>query len=273
MMEDYQELSRVEPETIPAIADDVLLATADQVEKRIAAIQRIKQAALRVTRSTDWIDQNGKPYLQVSGAEKIARLFGISWRIDEPVLEKEDDGHFSYTYKGYFSMGPSEIEAIGVRSSSDPFFSRAHKEDIPPSEIDKGNVKKAAYTNCIGNGITRLLGLRNLSNEDVQGAGIDTTKSAKVEYQKPEMSKDAQEMRAQILKMLEEIAEGDPMKVLDYLEMATEFVGKDGKEVRGKRDLSKVSEKQLPVTYGKVKESYETWLEEHQQPELGDGNA
>ena len=69
------------------ILDDTLVSLAEQAEKRINAMNKIKQVSLKLTNKHDWTDQGGKPYLQVSGAEKIARMFGISWRISEP--EKE----------------------------------------------------------------------------------------------------------------------------------------------------------------------------------------
>lgn len=174
--------------SVSGIDSDQLLVIAEQAEKRIEAIKKIKGFALRVTNHQDWVDQNGKPYMQVSGSEKIARLFGISWRIEEPVLDMLDDGHFNYTYKGFFSMGSSEIEAIGTRSSKDKFFSQSGGSAIPPSEIDRNDVKKGAYTNCCGNGITRLLGLRNLTWEDVQAAGIDKSKSGTVAYKSSDPS-------------------------------------------------------------------------------------
>lgn len=175
---------------IPPITDDSLLGLAEQAEKRVDALNRIKRAALKATNARDWTDQNGNPYLQVSGAEKVARVFGVSWRIDEPVCEREESGHFAYTYKGYFSLAGAEIEAIGTRSSKDGFFKRytGHGDDrkeLPPSEIDKGDVKKAAYTNCIGNGVTRILGLRNLTWEDLQEfAGITREQVSSVDYKK-----------------------------------------------------------------------------------------
>ena len=54
------------------------------------------------------------------------------------------------------------------------------------SEIDRGDVK-GCYTNCIGNGITRM-GIRNLSWEDLASAGIKQSEVSKVEYSKAEMS-------------------------------------------------------------------------------------
>jgi len=191
MSEKDKELLKSEESTPPAspLADDQLCAIAAAAERRIEAVTKIKRLALRVTNAGDWTDQGGRPYLQVSGAEKVARLFGISWRIDEPVREEHDDGHFSYTVKGYFSMGPAEIEVIGTRSSKDPFFRGAKDTPLPPSEIDRNDVKKAAVTNCLGNGITRLLGIRNLTWEDLAEAGLTRDKTVRIEYR----SQDPQE--------------------------------------------------------------------------------
>lgn len=175
---------------VPAIGDSTLIALAEQAEKRVMALNKIKKAALLATNARDWTDQNGNPYLQVSGSEKVARVFGIAWKIDEPVFEQEESGHFAYTYKGYFTVAGATIEAIGTRSSKDPFFKRYagkgdDRKELPPSEIDKGDLKKAAYTNCIGNGVTRLLGLRNLTWDDLaEFAKITKDSVSRVDYKK-----------------------------------------------------------------------------------------
>jgi hypothetical protein len=170
---------------VPAIADDNLVAVAEAAERRIEAMGKIKRLSLKMTNARDWTDQGGKPYLQVSGAEKIGRLFGISWRIDEPVCEQEEGGHFGFTYKGYFTLGGVTIEAIGTRSSKDPFFNKyKNGEPLPPSAIDRGDVKKAAYTNLLGSGITRILGMRNLTWEELSESGISQDSVSKVGYKK-----------------------------------------------------------------------------------------
>ncbi len=178
-------------ESLPAIADDTLIALAEQAEKRIEAMNKIKNISLRLTNRNDWVDQNGKPYCQSSGLEKIARMFGISWRMGEPILEQEEGGHYNFTYKGEFSLAGASIEAIGTRSSKDPFFKKysypkgGDRVELPPSEIDKGDVKKSAYTNLLANGISRLLGLRNITYEELeQYAHIKKEDIAKVEYKK-----------------------------------------------------------------------------------------
>ena len=195
---DYEVMdAEVVDSSIVPVASEALVELAAQAERRVEAINKIKQYSLRLTQPGDWVDQNGRPYLQVSGAEKIARLFGISWRIDEPIREELEGGHYIYTYKGYFSLAGAEIEAIGSRSSKDPFFKRyvyvnGQRKELPPSEIDPGDVKKAAYTNCIGNGITRLLGLRNISYDDLEKvAGIKREQITHIRYgDKPKQNND-----------------------------------------------------------------------------------
>ena len=179
---------------LPPIMDTALVALAEQAEKRVEAMNKIKRMALRLTNRHDWVDENGKPYLQASGAEKVARLFGISWRISEPIIEHLEGGHWLVTYTGEFSLGGATIDAIGTRSSKDGFFKAYRYEgpendrkkvELPPSEIDRGDVKKSAYTNLLGNGITRLLGIRNLTYEDLQeSAGIRREDITSVTFKK-----------------------------------------------------------------------------------------
>ena len=181
-------------EELTVISTDSLINIANKAEARIEAVKKIKGLSLRVTNYQDWVDQNGKPYLQTSGGEKIARLFGISWTVEEPRTQQDgDEGHYMVTYKGVFALGNASIECIGTRSSKDPFFKKYEKgeyvdgkyvrgKELPLSAIDIGDVVKSAYTNLIGNGITRLLGIRNLTYDDLAESGIDVSKITKVEY-------------------------------------------------------------------------------------------
>ena len=241
---------------VPVIADDNIVAIARAAEGRIAAINKIKQLALRVTNEHDWVDQNGKPYLMASGAEKVARLFGMSWQIDEPQFTLEEDGHFAYTYKGCFSLGGVSIEAIGTRTSKDGFFNRYEYEGkektlLPPSAIDKGDVKKAAYTNLIGNGVTRLLGIRNLTWEDVKRGGIEVGEVTKVKYKKEGEERDIrQETHEMLIKLYGKEYGPD-------LEKLSGFTASDGNVIPGVKSLERISEKRLYVIYGKVKGLHE----------------
>ncbi|MDD5722663.1 MAG: hypothetical protein PHY29_02860 [Syntrophales bacterium] len=221
---------------LPAIADDTLIAVAQNAEKRIEAVKTIKKLALKVTNGLDWVNMGGKPYLQSSGAEKIARLFGISWQIDEPTMTGEEGGHFTYTYTGIFSLGGISIEAVGTRSSKDPFFSRSHGDDVPPSEIDHGDVKKAAFTNLTANGITRLLGIRNMTVDELSQAGITMGKG--VEYGQGGQGNAAGDVPADLptdahkhlYQTLSDYCDADTIKMAELLRKLSSFTDDKGEE-------------------------------------------
>jgi hypothetical protein len=205
-METQQVYEVSSTDSVPAIADDTLIAVARMAEARIDAVIKIKQLALKVTNARDWTDQSGNPYLQVSGSEKIANLFNISWGFltPEPLYEQDDDGHYTYTFKGRFSMGGRSIEVEGSRSSKDSFFKqnlyqdgKLLREKSVEERDNKRDVKMAALTNLLGNGITRLLGIRNLTWEDLRAfASIEKDQVGKVDYktkgEKKELQKPGQ---------------------------------------------------------------------------------
>ncbi len=171
--------------------DTALVAIAAQAEKRVEAMRKIKNTAIMLTNEGDWVDQNGKPYLQVSGAEKIAALFGIGWSFltPEPDYEEDAEGHYTYTYHGNFTMAERSIQIDGSRCSKDGFFKQYKYVDNVKieKEIDerdnKRDVKMSALTNLIGNGITRMLGIRNMTYADLEEfAGIEKKNLGTVNY-------------------------------------------------------------------------------------------
>jgi hypothetical protein len=189
MEEVMNEIIETAQEGLPMVADDQLVALVAQAEKRIEAFNKLKGLALRLTNSRDWIAQGDNPYMTASAADKIGSFFGVSWHIEEPVCEHEEGGHYGYTYQGEFIWRGNRITAIGTRSSKDPFFKKysypnGTRTELPASEIDKGDVKKAAYTNCITNGVSRSLGIRNLTWDDLAVAGIHKDQIAAVDYKK-----------------------------------------------------------------------------------------
>ena len=193
---------------LPAISDDTLLEIARTAEARIESVIKIKQLSLKVTNASDWTNQQDKPYIQASGSEKIANLFNISvmFLTPEPLYQEDPDGHYTYVFSGRFSMGirGRSIEVEGSRSSRDPFFkqnlyekdkdgkSKLVREKKIEERDNKRDVRMAAYTNMMGNGITRLLGIRNLTWDDLEKfAGIKKEDVGKIEYKssKPPLKK------------------------------------------------------------------------------------
>ena len=131
---------------------DNILYLAERADQYITAMNKIMTAALKITTELDWCLIGGKPYLQESGATKVARLFGIC-------------------------IQDQFIECEGSRSMKDDFFAKTKNGLKNPDEIDERDVKMAAYTNCLNNGIKRLIpGLRNIDIETLEKAGFDISK-------------------------------------------------------------------------------------------------
>lgn len=155
---------------------DNIMYMADRVEKMVSAMNKIMSAALKITSEHDWTLIGGKPYLQESGATKVARLFGISWQIGNPKIECDPDGYKTFTYKGRFEMRGQFIECEGSRSMKDDFFGGKPDKRKPIDEISERNVRQAAYTNCINNGIKRIIpGLRGIDIKTLGDAGLNTS--------------------------------------------------------------------------------------------------
>lgn len=162
---------------------DNILYLAEKADQYITAMNKIMDAALKITNELDWVLIGGVPYLQESGATKVARLFGISIQlIGKPVVECDPLGYKTFTYKAKFMLKDQFIECEGSRSSKEEFFSGKDDPDKKrtkkkPDEIDERDVKMAAYTNCLNNGIKRLIpNLRNIDVETLSRAGLNTEK-------------------------------------------------------------------------------------------------
>jgi len=192
---------------LAVIADAGIVAIAEQAQKRIEAFEKIKRYALRTTNAHDWVNEGGKPYLQDSGSNKVARAFGVSWRLMPPEIENLEGsgGHFIVNVKGDFAIGGAVIQAVGSRSSNDPFFTdryegqgeARHKVKRPASEIDRGDVIKAAVSNCTNNGVKKLLGLMNLTWKDLEEyAGIKQGDVGSVDFKKSSKPASSQGSRA-----------------------------------------------------------------------------
>lgn len=172
-----------EPDALLTMDYDNVLALADRADKMVTALNKIMAAAIRVTTPKDWVMIGGTPYLQESGASKVARLFGIGWQIHPgyPMIERDADGYPTYTYRMTFTMGKQSIEAEGMRYARDEFFAGKKTDDKKQKtadEIDLADVKRAAYTNCLNRGIKAILpGLRNLDAATLEQQGVNVSNS------------------------------------------------------------------------------------------------
>ena len=259
------------PAPIPTALEvtDDLLALA---ERRIEKVQKMVTLSLKVTNHQDWVDQQGKPYLMGSGAEKVARLWGVKVHsvASRKIPSSDEKGNFYfYECTGIVELPGAQdsLHAVGTCSSKDQFFAATTVEEIdedgnktrvkslkPFSEIDETNIMKSAYTNFIVNGITRLLGIRNLTFDQLREAGIPVDKIGKVDYRgsNSEMSEGAKSKKEECWQRILGACGGDEKAAKVKLRDLTTWKKKDGETVTGKDDIHRLSEKQIEILYEKV---------------------
>jgi len=236
-------------------------------EKRLQSIKRIKEFALSLTNESNWLEMGGKPYLDAAGCEKVARPFGVKIKFADPnnpyrkITGSDELGEY-YIYiffgKALMEGGRDEIDVIGKCSSRDKFFAQVDGQLKPISEVDEPNIMMKAYNNMFMNGVKRLLGLRNMTWEEVK-RGTTKEKSAKIDYHSrkaetdPDIENKKKEIIAKIEKLLNENA--DVARHQEILEKLTKY--KDLPKAKSTNDLKKFTLARCTVLYGKLKREFD----------------
>jgi len=155
---------------------------------RISAIANVIDGCAKVsiqrTNPRDWVKMGDSYYLQATGAQKIRPVWGIYYRDRQVTKESNPDGSYGYIVTGKVGSkvldqlyGEVVVEIDGGRSAADAFFTKGNRT---PDPMD---VRKAALANWEARAVTALLGLKNLSAEDLQRNGLNVKIITGVEYQ------------------------------------------------------------------------------------------
>jgi hypothetical protein len=256
--------------SIPNDYDDILNIALSRVDQ----VKKLKEVAIKMTNYNDWINMGDKPYLVGAGAEKIGRMFGVKitdTKYKKEVSTDENGSFYFYVYTGIAKLANDidGIECVGTCSSKDSFFAKSGGEFKKISEVDETNIMKSAYTNMLQNGITRLLGLRNMTWEELKPAGIEKTKTSSVNYDKTvevegdDVKKAKEEKIEKIKNMILEMCGNDLTSSKEKLLKYTSFIGKDGKEVKGIESTNLMKNwkfQRVTIIYTSVKKDYDDFI-------------
>ena len=235
-------------------------------QRRGDIVTKLINYSLKVTTPRDWVSQEGSPYLVHSGAEKVARLFGIKLsNIKTEKMAAEDTKGKYYIYKttGQASLPGKfdSIEALGTCSQRDKFFAFARGEWKDTIEVDETNIMKSSYSNFVVNSITHLLGLRNITWDMLKAAGLNIEQIQKVEYKggskKVEATDKEKETQKKLWDLLLKLAAGNETMAKEMLVTHSEFTSKEGEKVEGKDDVRYLTGKWLNYVYAQVKKTVE----------------
>lgn len=230
-----------------------------EIEKQITIRNKVWELCIRLTNESDWVLENGEPFLQLTGSSKLRERFGINIRMDDPIRQQINDAGGEYvmlTIKGTAEFRGRFIEDFGTCSSRDKFFGK----DKDLEDVDLTKVIKKAATNLQNRLIKKVLGFfPEIADLEKQGLKLDRIQ--KVEYAaKGSAATDAEKkVQDEILKMLSEVYDGNATKMAEYLVKSTEFKGSDGKMVAGIGDVKYLRGKRLDIALGKIKRQYEEW--------------
>ena len=240
------------------------------------------------------------------GAERIKSVTPIGFmnlRRREEKWSKENGPGYTIYYEGEVYLGSPKtgpMPVMGSCSSDDDFFSMEtsdlpynadnpeHKaaiesgegrlaadgkriyirRRIPAAEVTREHIEKSALTNLIGNGVSRVLGLRKMSPEALKEYGIDASKVPSFEYgsktkESGRLAPAVEEKRTAIWRMLVEMAGGNEEQAATNLKGWTAF-----KDFQGVTDVKRLSEKQIEIAHSKIKQNYDAWKNE----QSGEGN-
>ena len=242
-----------------------------KLEGNVQAWKRAIVTTLKMTKPKDWSDQSGYPYLEACGAEPVANPWGINL-VDEKrekVPGEDDKGKYYiwiYKARAYLPRTNRWIDVEGVCSSRHTLFAIKDGQLRPIEDIDEVDIMTTARRKLLRNAVVELLGLRNVTWEELEAAGILREKVAKFERKAgSELSDEAKKKRKAIGDMMRTMFGEDKEKCRAELKEITEYINKKGEQVPGVENLNGMSQRKLEVTYDKVKREYEQWTKQQEK--------
>lgn len=266
MSEDTKDIVTVEH--LPATREEEAMlpsSTAAFALIQARAGLRPKIAALLVTQDCqphNIIDYGGRvgPGFDGPCCEAMARSGGLKFwdrKIEKIMLE---GGHYYFEVEGKCGWNSEEyVEIIGSCSSKKPFFSKAKGKDVKIVDINIMNVKKNAITNFTVNGVTRFLGLRGISWEqlaEMTDGKLTRERATGVDFQSGQVERTEEEqIKADMVwKWLLEMNGQGVKEAKAQLQKLTAF-----KDFKGYNNIQKVSGKKLPYLFKDVERLYNQW--------------
>jgi hypothetical protein len=243
------------------------------VDKAFELIEKLRTYALKHLSANTIVNQEGNPYIQENGVIVFDAPFGIFERDVTGIVVKENGAQvplqhadaFKGTIKAIMYSGIVGSKTLGIEFSFEGGVFIDEAENKFHTKEDFLWFSKKAKANWRGRARRKLLGLDNVTWEELEKHGIKKDdcssvkrKSSKTAPQTQDEVNKENEMRSKIRSWISEVYGGDKEACMKQLKDLTEFKGRDGAMVAGVDDPKNLTGKRLSVTYGKTK----TWYEE-----------
>ena len=256
-------------ETFPMEDIDRKLANVDKV---FALLEKLRTFALKHLSPKSVTNEGGNPYITESGVNVFDSPFGIYEKdVSGKVIKSngtqisiDDPNAFTGDIECIIYSGIIGSKTLGIEAS---FEGGTYWGDTEGGQKDRKFHDKEDYlffakkakANWRGRGRRKVLGLDNLTWDELAKYGITPENCTKVDRKSsqtnltPEQLEAENKLRSEITTLMSEFIT-DPVQRWAKLEEMTAFKGSDGKMVPGVKDANKLTGKRLEVTLGKIRE-------------------
>lgn len=198
----------VAPASKQSVEDMYFLA--DNIEKMIAAQNKIRMAVLKLAQPGDWVlfgkdekkNEAGKAEIGFAGALRIGSTLGVSftnWEAKRETGRDEIGEWFRWEFECDAIFRGRSIRVYGRAGSRDKFFGKAYGEYKLLQDVDEGNIKVSARRGAMKEGIKCLFGLHHMDPDFLRTNGIKLDSAGGHSFKGQEQSaEDAKAVTVQI---------------------------------------------------------------------------
>lgn len=245
-------------QVLDAPSNELLPISSGQVKAQVQAIQQLMKDVMKDKEHYGTIPGCGpKPTLLKAGAEKLAFMFRLAPRYDVTVHEL-DGGHFRYELKCRLESlitGRTIAEGVGCCSSLETKYAYAGKDNdgnkLPRTNLEdvRNTVEKMAAKRALVAAVLNGTAASDIFTQDLEeiaeviGETATDTMQAPPPPQAARKSAGTNGVHAKLWEACLQAAGGDEEEARNVLETMTSFQTEDGKTIKGKRDVSGLSEK------------------------------
>lgn len=152
---------------------------AENIEKLVAAQNKIRMAVLKLAQPGDWVTfgsgDTSKAEIGFAGAMRIGSTLGVNfvnWFAEKEKGTDEIGEWFRWNYECDATFKGRIIRVYGRASSRDVFLGKSGGEYRAVHEVDEGNIKMIARRAAMKEGVKVIFGLHHMDPNVVNRAGI-----------------------------------------------------------------------------------------------------
>ncbi|RTL20736.1 MAG: hypothetical protein EKK55_17275 [Rhodocyclaceae bacterium] len=173
------------------------LTLAENIDKLVAAQNKIRMALLKLAQSGDWVifgdGDREKAELNFAGAMRIGSVLGVSytnWAAEKETGTDDKGQWYRWNYECDAVFKGRVVRVYGRAGSRDKFFGKARGEFKELSDIDEGNIRQAARRGAMKEGVKVMFGLHHMDPTELTKFGVRMERASGVSFKSADKKAD-----------------------------------------------------------------------------------